>query len=170
MIRQSFSAMIFCALVPMGIPAMADPVTPPSGEVVLTISGRIAETNAPTGALFDLATLREFPSRTIRTNTYWHEGEQVFTGVSALDVLDAIGVKGSLLTATAADEYMVEIPLADLKAHEPILAMEMNGEDLTEQAEGPVWLVFPYDDMTEEERERYTAWSIWALEEIKVLN
>ncbi|GAG25167.1 unnamed protein product, partial [marine sediment metagenome] len=31
------------------------------------------------------------------------------------------------------------------------------------KAEGPVWLIFPYDEMTVEERKRYTAWSIWAL-------
>jgi hypothetical protein len=58
--------------------------------------------------------------------------------------------------------------MAGLRAHEAVFALELNGIDLSEGAEGPVWLVFPYDQMTPEERERYTAWSVWTLEQIKV--
>ena len=170
MIRQSLFAVVLGSVMLTGLPAAAQSIAPPSGKVVLAISGQIDQTNAPDGALLDLAALKKFPAREIRTKTYWHEGEQTFRGVSALEVLDSIGLKGTVLTATAADTYTVEIPLAELKAYEPIFAMELNGEDLAGQAEGPVWLVFPYDDMTEEERERYTAWSIWALETIKVQN
>jgi len=58
--------------------------------------------------------------------------------------------------------------MADLHAHEGVFALELNGVDLGEEAEGPVWLVFPYDKMTPDERKRYTDWSVWTLNKIKV--
>ncbi len=148
--------------------AIAGPVEPPAGDVVLTVSGAVAPASPAGDVRLDLAALKRFPAREIHTTTYWHEGVQHFRGVSALAVLESLGVKDGLLTATAADDYMVAIPFDDLKAHEPIFALEWNGDDLAEAAEGPVWLIFPYDEMSEAERARYTDWSIWALERIKV--
>jgi hypothetical protein len=148
--------------------ALAGSLEPPDGEVVLTVSGDIGAANAPAGAELDLAALRRFPVREISTTTYWHEGIQHFKGVSAVAVLESLGVKDGILTASAPDDYSVDIPMADLRAHEAVFALELNGIDLTEEAEGPVWLVFPYDEMTLEERKRYTDWSVWMLDKIDV--
>ena len=136
----------------------------------LTVSGDIGAANAPDGAALDLATLKQFPAREIRTTTYWHEGVQHFKGVSAVAVLEALGVKEGIVTASAPDDYSVDIPMADLRAHEAVFALELNGTDLSEEAEGPVWLVFPYDEMTPEERQLYTDWSVWMLDRIRVVN
>ena len=173
MIRSAFIAACLGVLsltAGMGGPALAGALEAPSGEVVLTVSGDIEAANAPGGAAFDLATLKQFPAREIRTTTYWREGVQHFKGVSAVAVLESLGVKDGIVTASAPDDYSVEIPMADLRAHEGILALELNGVDLTEEAEGPVWLIFPYDEMTPEERTRYTDWSVWMLNRIKVAN
>ena len=162
-------AVSLMAVSPMAAsPAAADPLPSPEGPVVLTITGETDAANSPEGVKLDLATLRRFPEREIRTTTYWHEGEQHFRGVSALALLEALGVREGVIEARASDDYTVRIPLEALKAYEPVFALELNGDGLEDEAEGPVWLVFPYDEMTPEERERYTAWSIWALEQIKI--
>ena len=168
MIRRMFLTSALASMMLVVQPAAAEPLAAPSGKVVLTVSGAIKRTNAPDGAQFDLEMLKKFPARGITTTTYWHYGMQHFTGVSAVAVLEAVGLKGTLLTATAEDDYIIEISLEELKSFDPIFALELNGDDMQEEAEGPVWLIFPYDEMTPEERERYTAWSIWALEQIKV--
>ncbi len=90
---------------PVVQPAAAEPLEAPSGKVVLTISGEIERANAPGGAELDLAALNRFPARGIDTTTYWHEGLQHFKGVSAVAVLESLGVKGGILTATAEDDY-----------------------------------------------------------------
>jgi hypothetical protein len=173
MIRRMFlvSALTSMMLV---VPAVAgQTLKAPSGKVMLTISGEIGQANAPDApgeVQFDLEMLKRFPVRDIATTTYWHEGVQNFKGVSAVAVLEAAGLAGNVLTATAEDDYTIDISLEDLKSFDPIFALELNGVDLQEEAEGPVWLIFPYDRMTAEERERYTAWSIWALQRIKVRN
>ena len=170
MIRRMFLASALASMMLVVQPAAAEPLEAPSGKVVLTISGEIERANAPDGAELDLAALNRFPARGIDTTTYWHEGLQHFKGVSAVAVLESLGVKGGILTATAEDDYSIEISLEELRSFDPIFALELNGADLQEEAEGPVWLIFPYDEMTAEERERYTAWSIWALQRIKVRN
>jgi len=168
MIRRMFLMGVLCSMILEAQPATAEPLEAPSGKVVLTILGAIERTNAPDGVQFDLEMLKKFPARGITTTTYWHDGVQHFEGVSAFAVLEVVGLKGTLLTATAEDDYSIEISLEELKSFDPIFALERNGTDMQEEAEGPVWLIFPYDEMTPEERERYTAWSIWALEQIKV--
>lgn len=168
MLRKLVSSAAFAALLIVPGLAGADPLPPPTGPAVLTVSGAIGAANGSEGVQIDLATLKRFPMREIATTTYWHEGVQHFRGVSAVAVLEALGVEDGVIEATAADDYTVRIPLADLKAKDPIFALELNGDGLEDEAEGPLWLVFPYDQMTPEERERYTAWSIWALRQIKV--
>ncbi len=173
MIRRMFLASALASMILVVQPAAAGPLEAPSGKVVLTISGAIERANAPDGVQFDLEMLKKFPARGIAMTTYWHDGVQHFKGVSAVAVLEAAGLKGAglmevVLTATAADDYAIDISLEELKSFDPIFALELNGADLAEEAEGPVWLIFPYDEMTPEDRECYTAWSIWALEQIKV--
>jgi hypothetical protein len=168
--RVFFAACLGALLLTPGLagPAFAESLAAPAGEVVLTISGDIDKTNATDGAAFDIAMLRQFPAREIDTTTYWYEGMQHFKGVSAVAVLESLGVKDGTLTASAPDGYSVDIPMADLHAHEGVFALELNGADLAEEAEGPVWLVFAYDKMTPAERKRYTDWSVWTLNRIKV--
>lgn len=149
-------------------PALAEHTALPEAPVALVVTGAIAGTDAPREARFDLGTLREFPMREIRTTTYWHVGVQHFRGVPALAVLETLGVTSGTLMLCGRDGYRVELPMAALRAHEPILAMEWEGESIADEAEGPLWLIFPYDRMSAEERARYTAWSVWALEEIRV--
>jgi len=168
MIRRMFLVSALCSMMLVVQPAAGQTLAVPSSKVMLTISGEIEQANAPDGVQFDLEMLKKFPIRDIATTTYWHEGIQHFKGVSAIAVLEAAGLTGNSITATAEDNYSVDISLEELKSFDPIFALELNGVDLQEEAEGPVWLIFPYDEMTPEERERYTAWSIWALQRIKV--
>lgn len=169
--KRWLSSAILSALlaVPLGAkPASAEHAALPEEPVLLIVSGSIAAAEAPRQVGLDLTALRQFPVRELRTTTYWHEGVQHFRGVPALMVLESLGVRSGTLTLSAADGYEVRVPLAALRAHEPIFALEWEGESIEDEAEGPVWLIFPYDRMSAEERERYTVWSVWALNEIRV--
>ena len=123
MIGKAFFAACLCMLsMAPGLAgsALAEPLAAPSGEVVLTVSGDVEVRNAPDGAALDLAALKRFPAREIRTTTDWREGIQHFKGVSAVAVLEALGVTDGTLTASAPDDYSVEIPMAGLRAHEAV--------------------------------------------------
>lgn len=151
--------------------ASAEPLPAPAGETVLTITGNVTEPNAGETIVLDLATIRGLGSASVETTTdfEWHEGRQTFRGVPLLAVLDAAGATGDTVTVTAADEYSVTIPREELARRDALLATELNGEALTEESFGPLWLVFPYDEMADPaERKTYTERSVWSVAEIAV--
>src|SRR4051812_26052469 len=80
-------------------PNMADAgsLPSPSGPVVLSVTGRIANTNIGKIAEFDLAMLEALPGRTARVSTPWAEGVNAFQGPLARAVLEAVGAQGTKL-------------------------------------------------------------------------
>jgi hypothetical protein len=67
----------------------------PTGAVVLTVTGRIANTNAGKTAEFDMAMLEALPGRTAKVNTPWAEGVNAFQGPLTRAVLEAVGAQGT---------------------------------------------------------------------------
>ncbi|MEZ5911450.1 MAG: hypothetical protein R3D84_03795 [Paracoccaceae bacterium] len=91
-LRTTLAGLI--ALLCAALPGAADPLARPSGEVILTISGRIGNANTDEGsAAFDLAMLQALPAATIQTSTVWTEGVQDFSGVLLRDLLTAVGAE-----------------------------------------------------------------------------
>ncbi|MCZ8335189.1 MAG: molybdopterin-dependent oxidoreductase [Rhodobacteraceae bacterium] len=148
--------------------AAADPLPVPSGDVVLTITGSIAETNGDDAARFDLAMLQDLAATRIETTTIWTEGPQVFEGVSLIALIDALGAEGSVIAASALNDYTVEIPLSDAIPGGPILAYAQNGEPLSVRDKGPLWVVYPYDSKPEYQSEVIYARSIWQVKRMEI--
>ncbi len=148
------------------LPAVAEPLPPPEGEPALTITGAVSRPNAGEDVVLDMATIEGLGASTIRTTTDfdWQEGAQTFSGVPLAAVLDAAGATGDRVTVTAMDEYAVTLSRHELEKHGALLATALNGEALTEESFGPLWLVFPYDEITDPaEREAYTERSVWSV-------
>lgn len=148
--------------------AAADPLPVPSGDVVLTITGSIAETNGDDVARFDLAMLQDLTATRIETTTIWTEGPQVFEGVSLIALIDALGAEGSVIAASALNDYTVEIPFSDAIPGGPILAYAQNGEPLSVRDKGPLWVVYPYDSKPEYQSEVIYARSIWQVKRMEI--
>ncbi|MCZ8152715.1 MAG: molybdopterin-dependent oxidoreductase [Rhodobacteraceae bacterium] len=148
--------------------AAADPLPVPSGDVVLTITGSIDETNGDDVARFDLAMLQDLAATRIETTTIWTEGPQVFEGVSLIALIDALGAEGSVIAASALNDYTVEIPLSDAIPGGPILAYAQNGEPLSVRDKGPLWVVYPYDSKPEYQSEVIYARSIWQVKRMEI--
>lgn len=143
-----------------------DPVT---GDVVLTVSGAITQTNAGDTAEFDTAMLESIGTVTFETSTTWTEGVQTFTGVELADLLKVLGANGSQLRASAVNDYAVNIPTDDAVGGGPIVAFLRNGEAMSLRNKGPLWIVYPYDSVPEYRTEVIFSRSIWQLDRIEVL-
>jgi len=141
--------------------AGADVLPSPRGPVVLTVAGEIGVTNAAEGAVFDLEMLEAMDPVAFETTTIWTDGPQVFRGVPLARLVSELGAQGSVILASALNDYTVEIPLADAVEGGPILAFEQNGRRLSVRDKGPIWLVYPYDSRTEYQTEVVYARSIW---------
>ncbi len=149
--------------------ALAETLEPPSGEVVLTVSGAISVTNAGDRAELDLAQLSRLGTESFTTTTIWTEGEATFTGVPLHALLERLGAEGSTLRAVALNDYAVEIPVSDARPGGPILAYERDGARMGVRDKGPLWVLYPYDAAEDYRTEVIYARSIWQLAEIEVL-
>ncbi len=144
----------------------------PQGRVLLEIHGKFSNGNV-TGqetavAIFDRPMLEDLGRHRIETSTDWTDGVQLFEGPLMRDLLDRIGASGTTITATAANDYSVEIPVSDFLRYPVILAFEMNGKRLTLRDKGPIWIVYPRDDHPELNDPLINGRWIWQLKHIEI--
>lgn len=158
------SVLAACAVVATAVTSPA-PVAAEDG--VVTISGKL-EPGAEVS--LDGAAMAAFDTVAVETSTDWdwHEGVQKFVGIPAPALLEKAGAAGTEVTLTAIDDYSVTFPISELEKYNAIFATSLNDTTLTSEDFGPLWLVFDYDDIPKEERETFTARSVWALVSIKV--
>lgn len=128
--------------------ALTEPLGRPTGPVVLTITGAIAETNAPGKAEFDQAMIDALGADEIATATEWTEGTPTWGGVRFSKVLDAVRATGTTVVATALNDYSGEIGIDLIRDYPVLLATSLNGEPLAAD-KAPIWIIYPIDDYPE---------------------
>ncbi len=146
----------------------ADDLPKPTGPVILTVTGQIAKTNAPGRTEFDRAMLEALGMKTIATVNSWLPGQHEYAGPAGKALLEAVGAKGSGMTAIAINDYKVEIPVADFEKYPVILAMKLDGEYMTVRNKGPLWVIYPHDEFPELRTQANDAKWIWQLKAIDV--
>ncbi|MTH79202.1 molybdopterin-dependent oxidoreductase [Paracoccus aestuariivivens] len=133
----------------------------PTGEVILTISGSISNTNDGDTAKFDREMLEKIGMVAITTSTPWYDEKTTFEGVPFKAVLDLVGAKGTIIDAIALNDYETEIPMSDTQDTGVILAMKMNGANMEIRDKGPIFVVYPYDSSATLQTQTYYARSAW---------
>jgi hypothetical protein len=125
--------------------APGDTIPAASGDVILTISGAIGATNADGVLEFDMELLESLQLVEYTTSDLQAEGgDATFTGVLLEDVLAlAEADESTTLTATALNDYSVDIPTEDLE-HAVMVATSVNGERMSVERYGPTRVVYPY--------------------------
>ncbi|MGF1527142.1 MAG: oxidoreductase [Candidatus Competibacterales bacterium] len=141
---------------------------PATGPVLLTVKGAIDHTNAPGVAQFDRAMLEALPQVTVTTHTPWTEGPIRFEGPLLRDILAQAGARGQRLQALALNRYRAEIPVADLQDYSVIAALTRDGQPLTVRTQGPLWIVYPWDDHPGLDSGVTRGRAVWQLYEITV--
>ncbi|WP_075214221.1 molybdopterin-dependent oxidoreductase [Mongoliimonas terrestris] len=140
----------------------------PTGPVVLTVKGAIANTNSDAGAEFDLAMLTALPGRVTEVETPWTSGKPRFEGPLARAVLEAVGATGTMLKVTALNDYSADVPVEDLEKHDVILATTMDGKPMSVRDKGPLFIIYPFDAEPDLFTEVYFNRSVWQIATIEV--
>ncbi|WP_371153832.1 oxidoreductase [Jannaschia sp. 2305UL9-9] len=168
MLRALSHAMAVVAL--SATPLLADDLAVPEGDVILTVTGSLDVTNVDDSAQFDLAMLEDLDMTTIETSTIWTEGENSFQGVSLAVLVDALGIEGTTLKATAINDYAIEIPMTDAVEGGPIVAYRMDGNTMSVRDKGPLWVIYPYDSNSDYRTEVIYSRSIWQLDRLEAVD
>jgi hypothetical protein len=138
----------------------------PTGKVVLTITGKIGQTNSPQGAQFDMVMLEKLPQHSFTTLTPWGKKPIQFTGPLLRDVLAAVKAQGSVITAMALNDYQTSIPVEDAMKYDMVIAHKMNGQAIAVKTKGPLFIVYPFDAKPELRSATYYERSPWQLKSL----
>lgn len=156
------------ALLIGAVPVAANTLPQPTGDVVLTIRGAIAQTNAEGVAHFDMAMLEALPQRETRTETPWHTGVQVFSGPTMQALMDIVGAEGATLRIGALNDYAATMPMSDTSDLPVILATRQNGAPMSVREKGPLFVIYPFDEMPELFNEVHFSRSVWQVATITI--
>ena len=140
----------------------------PVGPVILTVSGNIEGVGSGPMVKLDRAMLESLGVTKVKTSTAWTAGESVFEGVLARDLLEAVGAEGTVVVATALNDYVASIPLRELYDYPVLLAFKMDGRDLELRDKGPIWIVYPRDQYNELNNSMIDKNWVWQLSELEV--
>jgi hypothetical protein len=124
--------------------------------------------SAATTTQLDLEAIKGLGAVTFETSTPWTDGKVVFEAVPGNRVLGLLGGEGTVVHATALDDYAVEIPLEDFRSGKAHIAYSMNGEPLPQDQFGPFWIVYRYDSDPALRDDAHQARSIWQLKSLTV--
>ena len=158
----------FGLLVAPALSAAAAELPKPTGDVVLTVTGKITNTNAPGKAEFDRAMLAKLGMSELKTSHSWGEGVSQFEGVLAGKLLDYVGATGAKIKAAAVNDYAIELESAELRKVPVLLATKMNGADLRLRDRGPIWIVYPRDAHRELNDAKFDARWAWQLKRLEI--
>lgn len=157
---------LVCLLAPL-VP-LAQSLPPPEGRTILEVAGRIARHNEGSVARFDRAMLEALPQRTVHTETPWTDGVSTFEGPLLRDVLGQVEAGGSVLEASALNDYRVDIPLEEVRRYDVIVALRRDGKPMRVRDKGPLWIIYPWAEHEALRTESVYSRSIWQLRRIVV--
>jgi len=141
--------------------AWAAPLPAPAGKVVLSISGKIENTNKDGAAELDMPMIEAIATESFTTKTPWYKEPVTFSGVPMVKLLDYVKANGTTLSVTALNDYATDIPIADFKSYPVILATKRDGAYMPVRDKGPLFIVYNYDSNAELQHQRFYSRSAW---------
>jgi hypothetical protein len=140
----------------------------PSERPILTVSGKITNTNKGDAAQFDRPMLEALGMSGFETTTPWYPGPVRFDGVRMDRLLEAVGASGDRVLAYALNDYTTELPVSDFATYGVLLAFKRNGEYMPVRDKGPLFIVYPFDSRPELKHQRFYSRSAWQLARLDV--
>jgi hypothetical protein len=148
--------------------AAAEVLPQPSEKPILTISGKIGITNKGQTAQFDRPMLESLGITLVETSTPWYQGPMKFEGVSLDTLMKRVNAEGKQVTAIALNDYSSDLPIDDFAKYDPILALKRNGEYMTVRDKGPLFIIYPFDKISELKSQTYYGRSVWQVDRLIV--
>ncbi|NHI01844.1 MULTISPECIES: hypothetical protein [Oceanimonas] len=146
----------------------ADPLPPPDGRVVLTVTGNLAHTNDAGQARLDMDLLASLPQHEFSTLTPWTDGKHEFRGVLLNELLQRLGADGKRVRLVALNDYHHDIDMALVRNTPFLLATHLDGKRMKVRDKGPLWLMLPLSESKEYDTKRYHEMLVWQLKSLDI--
>lgn len=113
---------------------------------------------------FSLEELRDMPQVTITTSNEFVDQKSDFRGPLARDVLEHIKDHHfDEVMLKAANDYTIEIDVEEFYRYDVILALTVDGKELSVRDKGPIWIIYPMSQFRELQDPVFNNRLIWQL-------
>jgi len=145
-------------------------VPAPTGDVVLTIDGKIKQTNSGDTLQFDMPTFESLGVVQYEVDDPFAKKKIVYAGVLLSQVLKVAGVDAGATTLTlkALDDYTTDMKISDAEKWPVLVATKADGAYMPIDKNGPLISVWPFNDFPEIDHVTYDALWVWSLSGITV--
>lgn len=111
--------------------------------------------------------LKMLPGKEIVTRNTWRKIPSSFQGPYIKSIVDSCnaGNKTTTIKVKALNDYMISIPIEDLK-YQPILAIIENGNPIPRSTKGPIWVMYPVSQYPELQNLEIDGKLIWQVKEM----
>jgi hypothetical protein len=142
----------------------------PTGDVVLTIDGKISQTNSGTSLKFDMKTLESLGVVQYKVDDPFAKKTILYAGVLLSELLKTAGAApdAKTLTLTALDDYSTDMKVSDANKWPILIATRADNAYMPVDKSGPLISVFPFNDFPEIDHLTYDAQWLWSLAAITV--
>lgn len=142
----------------------------PAGDAVLTMDGKISQTNSGKTLQFDMATLESIGVVEYKVDDPFAKKTVLYAGVLLSQLLKVAGAEpdATTLTLRALDDYSTDMSIADANKWPVLLATRADGQYMPVDQSGPLISVFPFNDFPEIDHLTYDAQWLWSLSSITV--
>jgi hypothetical protein len=148
--------------------ASAAALAMPTEKRILTVTGKIVNTNDGKAAVFDRPMLEGLGMDGFETSTPWYSGPVRFEGLLMQRLMQAVGASGTSVMAVALNDYTTDLPIADFARYGVLLAMKRDGNYVPVRDKGPLFIVYPYDSRPELKSQQFYARSAWQVAKLVV--
>ncbi len=147
-----------------------DTVPHRTGPTVLTVEGKISQTNADNALKFDMETLESIGVVEYKVTDPFAKKSILYSGVLLSQLLQVAGAdkNATTLTLWALDDYSVDMKISDSERWPVLIATKANGAYMPLDQKGPLVSVFPFDNFPEIDHLTYDNQWLWALAKITV--
>jgi hypothetical protein len=152
-----------------------DAIPEPTGDVILTVTGKIGTHNVGEEIQMDLATIESLglvDYTLIDPFDMTDDTEKkpvTFQGPLMANLLDLWQVPDDATTLhiAALNDYSADVPIKDLRTYLVIFALKADGVYMPVADRGPAMLVYPYNDFTFD-KNVYNDYWVWQIKSIDV--
>lgn len=148
---------------------MGDVLPVPTGDVILTVSGKIGTKNGNDNLIMDRDMLESVGQVEYKVTDPFETKDYVYRGPLMSDLLDLwqVSSDATTLEVTALDDYVVKVPITDLRKYPVIFSLQQDGKYMPVSTRGPAMIVFPYNNF-EFNQEIYNDYWAWQIKSIDV--
>ncbi len=131
-----------------------DKIPAPTGDVILTVTGKIGTNNSDNAIKMDLKTVESVGLVDYKVLDPFEKKDATFRGPLLGNLLDLWQVSKDVTKPhiVALNDYTVDVPLVELRKYPVIFAVQQNGQYVPVATRGPAMLVFPYKAIPEKRK------------------